>query len=635
MAAAEALASEAPTATRGFRFPQALPNLSGPWRKLFLVLWLLVLPAAVVAPLAGSFIVHQNSAVPVWQPVGLVVSTARERRIEHLTSQESRASGLKRGDIVVAIDGRQVPSGSSALVRSWMEGREGAPVVLTVRSGDGSTREVRLTRRASHEVEYHEGTGVGAQTVLSLRLIPSLAANLGLVAASILLFRRRRDTMAAILSLSLLLIAATLFNAFDFWRAYEMTGLGDWAGDAGWCGLMLVLLTFPSGRFDPRWTFLPAMFLLLWWPLCAQDLVPATVENLGFVALLALGVAALAFRYRRLPAGAEQQQLRWVFLGFGVGTILLGSGVLIFTAMDMLAQIDRRWLVWGLVLLYPLGALGVVSYAAGLIVSMLRYRLYDADQVISRSAGYAVLTLLLGATFAASAKGMEVFFESYFGREAGALPGAIGAGLAVVLITPMHNRIHRWAERRFQQALLHLRRDLPLCVGDLRETAGLSQLLDAVLARIGTGVRASRSAALLPDGDGLRIAAARDVDRAAAEEWLRSWTPAPNESGLDCSSRDSLFPMRVALTVDTGAAPEMIGWILLGPRPDGSFYGKDEQEALAEIADPVARAVQIVLRREEREAKQEARFAAVEAALGLLKAAPHRRTAKRAGPAPT
>jgi hypothetical protein len=50
------------------------------------------------------------------------------------------------------------------------------------------------------------------------------------------------------------------------------------------------------------------------------------------------------------------------------------------------------------------------------------------------------------------------------------------------------------------------------------------------------------------------------------------------------------------------------GWILLGPRPDGSFYGKDEQEALSEIADPVARAVQIVLLREAREA--EARRAA-------------------------
>ncbi len=48
-----------------------------------------------------------------------------------------------------------------------------------------------------------------------------------------------------------------------------------------------------------------------------------------------------------------------------------------------------------------------------------------------------------------------------------------------------------------------------------------------------------------------------------------------------------------------------IGALLVGPRPDGSAPGKDEREALAEIADPVARAVQIVLTREAREAEAE------------------------------
>jgi hypothetical protein len=42
-----------------------------------------------------------------------------------------------------------------------------------------------------------------------------------------------------------------------------------------------------------------------------------------------------------------------------------------------------------------------------------------------------------------------------------------------------------------------------------------------------------------------------------------------------------------------------LGWLLVGPRPDGSIAGSDEREALEEdIAVPLARSLRIVLNRE-------------------------------------
>jgi hypothetical protein len=70
-----------------------------------------------------------------------------------------------------------------------------------------------------------------------------------------------------------------------------------------------------------------------------------------------------------------------------------------------------------------------------------------------------------------------------------------------------------------------------------------------------------------------------------------------------------------------------VGWLLLGPRPDGSFYGKDEREALTEIADPVARAVEIVRAREARVAEQSQVIARIERELDAL-----RRAIKRLAP---
>ena len=43
------------------------------------------------------------------------------------------------------------------------------------------------------------------------------------------------------------------------------------------------------------------------------------------------------------------------------------------------------------------------------------------------------------------------------------------------------------------------------------------------------------------------------------------------------------------------------GWLLIGPRPDGSLLSKDEQEALIEVAAPIARGIRIVERRNERD----------------------------------
>jgi hypothetical protein len=293
-------------------------------------------------------------------------------------------------------------------------------------------------------------------------------------------------------------------------------------------------------------------------------------------------LAAVWLRYRRAPPGIARQQIKWAVFGFCAALAL----ILPAQALSSMDAVGTTGLVQFLInrIVFPFAWMLI---PIGLLVSLLRYRLYDADTVVSRSAGYAVLTVLLAGTFGASAKAIEWFFETSFGRDAGALPGAIGAGLAVVLITPLNKRIQNWAERRFQKALLHLRRDLPDCVGDLRETAGMTELLDEVLARVLAGTQAVRAAIVI---DGETVAACGD-------------------DGAD-------FPVSVPLRVEYQRME--IGALLVGPRPDGSAPGKDEREALAEIADPIARAVRIVRLREETQHRHQSEMADIRAALQRL-----------------
>src|SRR5438045_6073213 len=98
----------------------------------------------------------------------------------------------------------------------------------------------------------------------------------------------------------------------------------------------------------------------------------------------------------------------------------------------------------------------------------------------------------------------------------------------------------------------------------------------------------------------------------AMRECQSRWEPRSDDHVLGCDRRDTNFPLRVRVCIETGDDPETIGWLVLGPRPDGSLFGKDEREAIESIAGPVARAIHIAQLRERREAQAERRLTTLE-----------------------
>jgi hypothetical protein len=566
----------------------ALPRLAG-WKfGLFRIIWFVAFALAAGGTIAG---VHYQSVRydridrPI-EDLGLQISSPGT--LGAPVGSEARAAGIVPGLRLIAIDGRPLPPGARwSEIAPRVDRPEGAQVRIRTRSPEGLVREHVLTRSRSHVAEAHQGSGISAAQRRLVQLIADLAAAAVNIVAAIMLFRRRaRDPVAATLSLAFLLLVMGWGAAWDTFSVLGVIELPISARAIGYGGLLAGMAVFPEGRLESRWRRAVLAAIALWVFAILVDVadpfdVPDNLLYLSFIVLLAGSVASLWGRYRRLPMGAARQQIRWALLGFAIGGGL-GSTVLLVELFGAVNPYGATG-IWVNILLWIVGAIGFAFLSLGLLVSLLKYRLYDADAAISRSAGYAVLTLMLGATFAASAKVLEWLFEAYFGGQAGALPGAIGAGLAVVLITPMHRRIQDWAERRFQKALLHLRRDLPDCVGDLRETAGMAELLDELLARVETGTRAVRSAVVM---DGEMVAA---------------------------RGGEGDYPLSIPLRI--GHREAEIGTLLVGPRPDGSAPGKDEREALAEIADPIARAIQIVATREIRQAETERRFAALEQAV--------------------
>lgn len=595
------------------RQPLQLPHLKGKWLALYILLWAIALPLAVAGPARGVYNQSQWRLAPVWHPHGIMyIESSRGPVIRAVTTKEARQAAIRHGDLIIAIDGWSLPRtpDASVIARDRLRKPDGSATTFTLQSPGEAPRDVRLTKSLAHLNEVYEEAGISRSFETFAVLAKGVFTPLLLVPASLLLFvRRRHEAVPAMISLAFLIICATDFGAD--WLSWGISrAITGPASAVGWCLLFGALLAFPSGRFEPGWT--AVAFAVVSLAVITRSVVDVDVNQYNTAALLGLSATAvLIVRFRRIPPGPERQQLRWVFFGFFSGACLILIAAIGSSIEEIVVSTDPRWHVWLNAVFAPLVPAGLGLMAFGIIISILRFRLYDAEAVIGTSAVFGVLTVGFVGVFAASEKLVELVGEQYFGRQLGVAGGAIGAAAAAVLIVPLHRKVHAWAERHFQTALTRLRRGLPDCVSDLRETGSVAHLLETIITQTRAGVRSSHGAILLAAGGKWQVAATQAVSKKQIAAWRRGWTPRTGIA-LDCDRDDPLFPIRARLMVETGGASDMIGWLLLGPRPDGTFYGKAEREAIVEIAEPVARAVQVALRREERESRYERRIEALE-----------------------
>ena len=433
--------------------------------------------------------------------------------------------------------------------------------------------------------------GATPPIIMALRLAKSAV----LIAVATILFRRRpRDPVAALLGISFLLW--TISSSVNFVLPPGATWLAL-LDRLRFLPFALALLMFPNGEWRPRLTKAVAGAIVATFALGCAEAIGLIATSLYLpiaIGCVLTGLAALILRYRESEPGAQKQQLKWVSLGLfaGIGLILTAR------AAAWLAKDSAMPLV-GDIAIEGAFQLGIIVLALGFLVSLLRFRLYDAEAAISRSAIYAGLTLSVVGVFAAGESLIELVGQQYFGSSIGSISGAVAAAFAAILLTPIHGRISDWAEQYFQHDLAVLKEELPDLLIALSGGTSLKDMAAAVLPHIERAVQATRLAILL-DG---RLVAAHGVGPAPARRLLGGWQPT---AGTELIARDddAAFPLAMALRCPLGNSR---AWLLLGPRPDGSFYGRDDLKALTEIAPPLQRALFLVALRDRSEKRQQRR----------------------------
>ena len=601
-----ALPNAGPALKGGFRLPPSVPPFSTLTHRLFTALWMIAFALALVGPLAGLYERYQersnNSQLLLGSRAGFAVSPGDATLVRFTVGPQAAGTGVVAGDDITAIYGLPLPAKMPVNERTLAEhandpayialgnllfGTDNADVPLTVRDPDGRVRDVVVTTGDNHIDDGARALGISPKWLNFIDLLHVLAYPFLLWAAWMLHHRNSRDAVSSILSLVVLLTVAAEQPASMFLASIHVPRwLNVAMFDLGNVLLLTGILLFPHGNLSWRRVGMIALLPTLMF-------LEGTLYQTVFVCFMILAVLSLLRTLRLTESGEQRQQIHWALLGI--------TGYAVLRCISIVCDY-LKWSTdsFGQQLLVEITAgisfaLAVLVLQVGLLIALVRYRLYDAEFVISKSANVALITLAVAAIFAGAADGFKQIVITYSGNADSQGPIIFAAALATVLINPIQDRVQRWSERRFQKNLFLLRDDLPEVARDMRETASLGEMLDEILARVDRGVNAIRSAAIV-NGCVLR---ARSLSIDEVEAWRTSRFAQDYKSDM-CEPTDKMFPIRVPL-IPSSDDEEPIGYLLVGPRPDGSIPSRDEQKALKEVQESIARAIRTVIKREARE----------------------------------
>ncbi|HEX4896885.1 MAG TPA: hypothetical protein VFV53_00840 [Candidatus Limnocylindrales bacterium] len=215
-----------------------------------------------------------------------------------------------------------------------------------------------------------------------------------------------------------------------------------------------LFLLYPNGKpVSPRWgpigplTILGAVLLAI-----GMGTMPGALNNFpevtnpvtigggwsGSVAMIgtvlfaggsALSAVSLVVRWRR-SRGDAREQLKW-----------LAAVSLPFIAAGLLSPTSR-------VAQYVMIGFGILTPVA-IAIAVLRHRLYDIDQVISRTVVYGALTAILAGIYTATLKLLQEVFVQVTGKES---EGAVILATLVIAaaFTPVRKGLEQLIDRRFK-----------------------------------------------------------------------------------------------------------------------------------------------------------------------------------------
>lgn len=359
------------------------------------------------------------------------------------------------------------------------------------------------------------------ELALGVVVINCIAIALANSAAVLLLWRRSDDAMALLVAVTLILLPAFFtpmyqpLTGFLHQAATVVNHLG---------GLMFLLLLglFPSGRFEPRWIWIPMLALAAAASGMLGQLSTAIALPLILVCLGSI-IGGQVYRYCVISLPLQRQQSKWAVAGL---IIAIFVNQLFWQPAGWIPALERKDSLYPL-LLYPDFALLISIIAVTFGVAILRYRLYGIDVIIRQTLIYTVLTAILAALYF----GIVVGVQSLTQR----LPGVthqqpvvivLTTLLVAALVTPLRRRIQSGIDRAFYRSNYDAARTLRAFGERMRMETNLRVLCDDFVGVVERTMQPERISLWLRDD---AVVAARSTERMPRSNSLEQAGATPAE----------------------------------------------------------------------------------------------------------
>lgn len=562
--------------------PDHLPDLRGRAVSAIRRLWIAAMIAAILVQLAAtSHAVYDAYRItPVLRSIGLATTFDEDDRlaVTPLTRQ-AKAAGITPDMAFLAIGStRFAPNVTRHAVVRAIDALPGADIAMRLRRPDGTMLATHLTRSPAVRSEAEAQNPIPSELRMTIRLGFGLLSSLSLLGSATLLFlKRSRDPEAMLIASAFVAMALTTQEPIFMWLSFGLGWFVNLATYLWWPPIVIAIAAFPDGRFDPRWTRWTVPVALVAGIALSTDLLidlPALVLGAGLPVLL---LAMQLVRYRKLKTGIERQQLKWAGFGFAIGFTLLAISLaaITFFQAENWSPMARS--------IYTLAALCVFSLAfailpLGLMISLLRFRLWEVDTVISRSAAYAFTTTLVGVVWAGTSDLVKSFITNLLGEENIALSVVCSALLAATVFAPTQAIALSWSKQRLNRKAFRIEA-LPKRMRIWREELEPAEFGMRTLAVLVEGVHAECGAILMRTPVGRETIAAVNLAEPAALADLSHGELAG----------DARITRLVTLADDDGP----VGWLALGRRDDGNRYSRDQLEAIDSLVMPLAEGLRI------------------------------------------
>ena len=156
--------------------------------------------------------------------------------------------------------------------------------------------------------------------------------------------------------------------------------------------------------------------------------------------LLVTGIVSLLLRYRR-STGLQRFQYRWLVVAISVAVVANLVWAIVYVGFEVDSPI-----VWlGVAIAYPCIPIAIAF-------AIQRYRLYEIDRIISRTLGWAVVSVVLAALFVGATLVLQTLLDPI--TQGASIAVAASTLLTVALLQPVRARVQRLVDRRFDRSAI-------------------------------------------------------------------------------------------------------------------------------------------------------------------------------------